>query len=95
VLSKCANPDCGALFRYLKEGKVYVADYYEEGDVCLLGGVPHVAGKRSDRQEMFWLCGTCDRSLILAAKGNEVVVAQRGQKLPKDDRPLRQIRLAG
>ena len=33
MLSKCANPGCGAPFRYLNEGKVYVADYFDEGDV--------------------------------------------------------------
>jgi len=95
MLSKCANPGCGALFRYLTEGKVYVAEYYDEGDVCMVAGTTYVAGKRTSRREMFWLCRTCESKLTLTTKGNDVVAVPRGQVLDKGDQPLRELRLAG
>jgi len=94
MLSKCANSQCGAPFRNLKEGRVYVAEYYDEGDVCMLAGAPHAAGKRTSRHEMFWLCGACDRAFVLTAKGNAVVPVARG-KLGQGEYPLREVRLAG
>ena len=94
MLSKCANPQCGAPFRNLKEGKVYVAEYYDEGDVCLLVGSAKSIGKKTSRHEMFWMCGTCDRAFVLAVNGNEVVTVRRGQ-LGKGHHPLREVRLAG
>ncbi len=94
MLSKCANPICGVPFRNMKDGRVYVAEYYDEGDVCLLAGAPHVAGKRSSRHEMYWLCGTCDRAMVLAVRENKVVTIRRAQVV-ENDHLLREIRLAG
>ena len=95
MLSKCANPGCGAPFRYLNEGKVYVAEWCNEGDVCVLTESAQAAGKRWNRLEMFWLCGNCDRSLTLTARANEVVAIPRTQLLAQGSRPLRELRISG
>lgn len=94
MLSKCANPGCGALFRYLNEGKVYVAEWCNEGDVCVLAESTPSASRRWNRLEMFWLCGACDRTMTLTARANEVVPMPRSQ-LMAHDRPLRELRISG
>jgi len=95
MLSKCANPGCGAPFRYLNEGTVYVAEWCEEGDVCVLTDSAHVAGKRWTRLEMFWLCSPCNRSVTLTVKANEVVAVSRALVLAQGRRPLRELRISG
>ena len=95
MLSRCANPECGAPFRYLREGTVYLAEWPNKGDACELtdfaGPWDHPRGRR----EMFWLCGACNRSLTLLADGNNVVTAPREQVLENDDRLLRPLKIAG
>lgn len=94
MLSKCANPGCGAPFRYLNEGTVYVGEWCQDGDVCGLTESAHLSGKRWSRLEMFWLCTACNRTLTLTVKGNEVVAIPRA-KLLTGDRPLRELRISG
>jgi len=95
MLSKCANPGCGAPFRYLNEGMVYVAEWCEDGDVCVLTASAESSGKRWSRLEMFWLCSACNRNVTLTVKGNAVVAMPRTQLLAQGNRPLRELRISG
>ncbi len=54
MLSKCANPTCRALFRYLHEGKLYVIGPKEALD----WHKPKCSAK-SGQVEYAWLCSAC------------------------------------
>jgi hypothetical protein len=54
MVSQCANPDCGAPFLYLREGKLFVIPR------------PGFAARHS-RVEYFWLCGNCAAKLKIAS----------------------------
>lgn len=46
MVSQCANPDCGAPFLYLRQGRLFA--------------MPRpVFSARHSRVEYFWLCGNC------------------------------------
>lgn len=94
MLSRCANPACGAPFRYLKEGTVYMAEWPKEGDACALTRVPGPLARSQGRREMFWLCSACNRSLTLMADGKGVVTARRNEVLENDERLLRPLKIA-
>jgi hypothetical protein len=95
MLSKCANPGCGVPFRYLNEGTVYVAEWCQDGEVCVLAEAAPGSGRRWNRLEMFWLCGPCNRRVTLTVKGNEVVAMPRAELLALGERPLRELRISG
>ncbi len=54
MLSKCANPTCRALFRYLHEGKLFVIGPKEVLD----WHKPRCSAK-SKQIEYAWLCSSC------------------------------------
>jgi len=69
MVTKCANPSCMNLFRYLRGGKVFLIDS------------PHPMlennknfRETSRRSEFFWLCERCSRhmSVSLDRNGNPV-----------------------
>jgi hypothetical protein len=87
MLSKCANPACSASFRYLRQGKVFVADW--------VGGADAPEGNTCWRKtEMFWLCDTCSKQMTLTKQGNRVLPVARG-KAPEPDPTLRELRIYG
>jgi len=49
MLSKCFNPACNTLFRYLRDGRIFQLE------------IPAAPGNHSSqhRREYFWLCGCC------------------------------------
>lgn len=94
MLSRCANPACGAPFRYLKEGAVYIAEWANEGDTCELGNPAGSLNGRWSRREMYWLCSNCNRSLLLIANGGQVLTRPRDGALQNDDRVLRPMKIA-
>jgi hypothetical protein len=54
MLTKCSNPACDAVFRYLYDGRVFVL----EKD-------PAVGLETSKRPEYFWLCRRCSSKMTL------------------------------
>ncbi len=53
MLSKCANPNCPATFRYLHEGKLYVIARRE-------APAGHMkCSSKSGQLEYAWLCPSC------------------------------------
>ncbi len=73
MIAKCANPDCNAPFRYLREGRIFQVDRDAAGRhivgpfLISDNGAPH-------RLEHFWLCGVCARTLTLAIDPERGVV---------------------
>jgi hypothetical protein len=65
MLSKCANPECSEMFRYLHEGKIFNLDPTPE--VTIATGMLH-----PELQERFWLCGRCSKDLTLIWGGTNV-----------------------
>jgi hypothetical protein len=58
MLHKCANPACTAIFRYMREGKMFYVEteLFSTPDT----GRPHgERRKRSRRLEHYWLCDEC------------------------------------
>ncbi len=94
MLAKCANPECGARFRYLTEGTVYLAEWPNEGDTCGLSDWDGPLNRCLGRREMFWLCTACDRRLTLIAEAGRVVPTPRSQVQENDDRILRPMKIA-
>jgi hypothetical protein len=86
MLSKCANPECDARFRYLHEGKVFVADWMAGEQV---GG-----STCWRRTEMFWLCSTCSRKFSLSKKGTAIVPVRREMIADPGMSFLREIRIS-
>ena len=65
MLSKCANPECSAAFRYFGEGTVFEVDYHSEADGDW-EDMPF-SGKKPPRSvERFWLCARCSETMTLA-----------------------------
>jgi hypothetical protein len=93
MLSRCANPECGTPFRYLNQGLMFVAEWANSGDTCELTAGP--VAKPWGRQEMFWLCDRCRRTLTLSMRGSEVVAVPRLKVRPAGERPLRELRIWG
>lgn len=56
MLSKCANPTCPNLFRYLHEGSLYLIGFVSHCDGRKLRSAS--AGK-STTPEYAWLCSVC------------------------------------
>jgi hypothetical protein len=67
MLSKCANPECGATFHYLGEGKLYEIRYD-----ALPGTQP--VKKAAGRSERFWLCNQCSNLMTLAVDSAKKVI---------------------
>jgi hypothetical protein len=54
MLSRCLNPSCNALFRYLYDGRIFTVERF----------VTSPDGLNSERIiEHYWLCGPCNMSM--------------------------------
>ncbi len=68
MVSKCANPDCSAVFRYLREGRLFNFEVTKSNPLRVAG--VHIA--RS--YEHFWLCPSCSVSMTLVKDNGSVAV---------------------
>lgn len=65
MLSKCANPGCSELFRYLGEGRLFQVERT----------INHEAGAKSSRRiEHYWLCARCSQSMRIGMLENEALI---------------------
>ena len=80
MLAKCANPICGAHFRYLSQGRVFNVPLPGTGpfngteDTRKWCAYPH-------RVEHFWLCAECLRTMTLELRRGKVAVRPRFRQL--------------
>lgn len=72
MVSKCANPQCGAAFLYLHQGKLFRI----ETDAGWPQDPPDPSARKPIRRlEYFWLCDDCAAQMTLARKDGAVVTA--------------------
>lgn len=67
MVNKCANSACSAVFRSLRDGRVFVTE---------VDGDPRGDGRGHSRKlQYFWLCNSCCRTMtVIAEKGMGVRV---------------------
>ena len=73
MLSKCTNPECSEVFRYLHRGKIFYLAPTPE--VRAVMGVLNPS-----LQERFWLCDQCSTRMIVVWGGTQAKL----QSLPSD-----------
>jgi hypothetical protein len=71
MLSKCANPECSEILRYLHQGKIFCLAPTPEVE-SLAGGMYSVL------QERFWLCDRCSKEMTLIWGGTRVELVPLG-----------------
>lgn len=76
MLSKCLNPVCSASFRYLREGRIFHLEI----------PLPTTTSAPARRRELFWLCGSCSSTLIVALRHGAPAVEPRFLELPSGER---------
>lgn len=69
MIEKCANPACSALFRRLRDGRVFVV---EVGDPSRSGRYP-----QNRKLRYCWLCNACCRTMSVVSENGEIKMAQR------------------
>ena len=65
MVSRCANPECTAQFRYLSRGRLF--------HLCSRMR----QGQSAFRSESYWLCDACALHLTIAARSDGTVAVQR------------------
>jgi hypothetical protein len=87
MLAKCANPICGAHFRYLSQGRVFNVPLYEE--ICKNGTFEDATKPKSrprlQRVELYWLCANCLLTMKLILRRGKVEVLPRFAQLTDGD----------
>jgi len=61
MLQKCANPGCTVPFRSLREGKLFLAETYNNDLESGFDG----NRRKTHKREHFWLCGACSAHFTL------------------------------
>jgi hypothetical protein len=65
MVSKCANPNCSAPFRYLHTGKLFRADKISGVDRSAAIGANESQKKPLHRLVFYWLCDNCAATMTL------------------------------
>ena len=66
MVSKCANPDCSASFRYFHKGKLFKVETAAGPDRRRAMGKDDEHEKLLRRLEFYWLCENCAATMTLA-----------------------------
>jgi hypothetical protein len=77
MVSKCANPDCGAPFLYFHKGKLFRLETESGLDRRRAMGDDDGAKKVLRHLEFYWLCENCAASMTLAYKKEEGITVCR------------------
>lgn len=63
MVAKCANPNCGEKFIYLRDGRVFCCQFRS------------ASGQEIRRRtEAFWLCGRCSGRFTIQAKDDQIEI---------------------
>ena len=74
MLSKCANPECSEILRYLHDGKIfYLAP---TPDIRIAMG-----RLRPALRERFWLCARCSKEMTVVWGGSHVTLVRLNEKM--------------
>jgi hypothetical protein len=81
MLSKCANPECSAKFRYLHDGKVFRVELEAANHSAKpqAGDASHpnllvIAARPARRPEYFWLCSQCSEHMTVGTDAHGIVL---------------------
>jgi hypothetical protein len=67
MVTKCANPLCGAPFRYFREGKLFLVDVSRQ----MTNASGEESAQRTKRNpEYFWLCEQCSSTMAIDVDSN-------------------------
>ena len=66
MLSKCANPECSALFLYFRRGRLFRLETEGREDRRRHLGSEAGVGKPLRRIEFYWLCEGCAEKMTIA-----------------------------
>ena len=58
MLSKCANPECFEVFRYLHQGRIFFLSPTREVQMVTGNAFPSL-------HERFWLCDNCSKQMTI------------------------------
>lgn len=75
MLSKCANPECSAVLRYLRQGKIFYLAPTPDVQIAMGIQCPTL-------RERFWLCDRCSKEMTMVWSGTEAQLASLPTKLP-------------
>ena len=75
MLSKCANPACTEIFRYLHQGKIF---HLTPGPT-----VPRAVLLNPALDERFWLCELCSKEMTVVWNGTQAKVIRLPKKIEK------------
>jgi hypothetical protein len=76
MLGKCPNPACGALFRKLGNGKLFVFESVTGGRSASIAS--GTSGTETGRGPVFfWLCETCSSTFTLGLDAEDQLTLQR------------------
>ena len=70
VISKCANPECSASFRYLHEGKLFEFEVRLFDEPLIDHSTASHYQKPSREIECFWLCDSCASTMTIVCEPN-------------------------
>jgi hypothetical protein len=74
MLSKCANPECSEILRYLYDGKIfYLAP---TPDIRIAMGM-----LRPALRERFWLCARCSKEMTVVWSGPHVTLVRMNEQI--------------
>ena len=78
MVSKCANPECAAPFRYFHEGKLFRLETSTGIERRRSMGSENAPNKPIRRLEFYWLCDGCaDRLTLVVQKDAGISVRPR------------------
>ncbi len=73
MLSKCANPECSEIFRYLHAGKIFYLAPTPDIEIAM--GTQHPV-----LHERFWLCARCSKEMTVVWGGTQAKVVRLARK---------------
>jgi hypothetical protein len=68
VISKCANPQCSANFRYLHDGKLFQFEMRLFDELLIAPSTASHNHKPSRKIECFWLCDSCASTMTIVCE---------------------------
>jgi hypothetical protein len=71
MVTKCANPSCSAVFRYLRGGRLFLFETTNKMPTAVPPSSETGFGKSEFRSgEYFWLCEKCAKGMTITSDEN-------------------------
>jgi len=70
MVTKCANPSCAAVVRYLRGGRLFLVEMSAIVPMSTLSSPEAEFRQSGPRTEYFWLCEQCAKSMTITSDGN-------------------------